>query len=42
MTDFLKSDLTRNFTLGFLIGAVALAFTNGDAFLPAAIAGVIS
>ena len=41
MTRLLKSDLTRNFTIGFAIGAIALAFTGGDAFLPAAIAGVL-
>ena len=42
MTQFLKSDLIRNFAIGFLMGAAVLAFGAGDSFIPAAIAGVIS
>ena len=41
MTKLLKSDLTRNFTIGFVIGAMVLAFQGGSAFVPEALAGVI-
>lgn len=35
MTDFLASDLTRNFSVGFAAGALGLALVNGAGWLGA-------
>ncbi len=39
--DFLKSDLTRNFGIGFFVGALIVVFQISPDFLPQAIAATL-
>lgn len=39
--DFLKSDLARNFGIGFVVGALIVVFQVNPDFLPAAVAATL-
>lgn len=39
--DFLKSDLSRNFAIGFFVGALIVVFQINPDFLPEAMAATL-